>query len=170
MRRLGCVIVAMLLGARRWSARMAATFIADLDRGRGRRTRPGTASVARGAARDARAAVQETNALAGEDIDRPAGRHLRADARGRLENNAATGDLDILEPLTIKGAGMGTTVIDGGGGARLRGGARRPPSRSCWSDLTIRGGDSAPRTRRSPVAVPASAVAACASCRRTSRF
>ncbi len=62
-----------------------------------------------------RAAVQEANALTGADsITLPTGIYLLTLA-GTDENAAATGDLDILEALTINGAGMGSTVIDGNG-------------------------------------------------------
>jgi CSLREA domain-containing protein len=62
-----------------------------------------------------RAAVQEANALTGADsITLPAGIYVLT-LTGTDENAAATGDLDILEALTINGAGAGSTVIDGNG-------------------------------------------------------
>ncbi len=62
-----------------------------------------------------RAAVQETNACLGPDvIDLPAGTYLLAIA-GTNENASATGDLDVTDDLTIHGAGMVATVIDGNG-------------------------------------------------------
>ena len=49
-----------------------------------------------------RAAVQEANALAGPDvIIIPVGWHIVLSRPGRDEDNAATGDLDILEDVTI---------------------------------------------------------------------
>lgn len=52
-----------------------------------------------------RAAIQEANALAGDDtITLPAGTYTLTIA-GAHEYNAATGDLDIRENLTITGAG-----------------------------------------------------------------
>ncbi|RME30902.1 MAG: hypothetical protein D6800_01365, partial [Candidatus Zixiibacteriota bacterium] len=59
-----------------------------------------------------RAAVQETNALAGPDsIIVPAGIYLLTIA-GAGEDAAATGDLDITDTLTINGAGPTATIID----------------------------------------------------------
>ena len=70
-----------------------------------------------------RAAIQESNALAGPDtITVPAGTyHLTV--TGRDEEDAATGDLDIVgtfgDNLTINGAGATATVIDGDGADRV---------------------------------------------------
>src|SRR5262249_50462606 len=62
-----------------------------------------------------RAAIQETNALAGVDtIVLPAG-IFQLTISGPNEDAAATGDLDILDNLTIIGAGRDQTFIDGGG-------------------------------------------------------
>jgi len=62
-----------------------------------------------------RAAIQETNALAGPDtINLPAGTYLLSIA-GADEDASATGDLDIADDLTITGADQATTIIDGGG-------------------------------------------------------
>ncbi len=60
-----------------------------------------------------RAAIQETNALAGADsITLPAGTYaLTIDGTG--EDAAATGDLDITDDLTIVGSGADATIIDG---------------------------------------------------------
>jgi CSLREA domain-containing protein len=66
-----------------------------------------------------RAAIQETNALAGPDtILLPAG-IFQLTIAGPNENAAATGDLDILDNLTIIGAGRERTFIDGGGRDRV---------------------------------------------------
>src|SRR5207247_1214399 len=60
-----------------------------------------------------RAAVMETNSLPGADtVSIPAGTY-RLTRNGGDEDAAATGDLDILDALTIQGAGSGTTGIDG---------------------------------------------------------
>src|SRR5690606_33859375 len=60
-----------------------------------------------------RAAVQETNALAGADrIEMPAGHYLLSIA-GKREDAAASGDLDVHDALTIAGAGAAATRIDG---------------------------------------------------------
>ena len=60
-----------------------------------------------------RAAVQETNALAGADrITLPAGRYVLALA-GAGEDAGASGDLDVHDALTFVGAGSEATFIDG---------------------------------------------------------
>jgi len=62
-----------------------------------------------------RAAIQEANALAGDDtITLPSGTYLLALA-GAGEDAAAAGDLDITSGLTINGALSSTTTINGGG-------------------------------------------------------
>ena len=62
-----------------------------------------------------RAAIIETNALAGADvISIPAGTYLLA-IPGADENAAATGDLDIRGDLMLQGAGPLLTILDGGG-------------------------------------------------------
>ncbi len=64
---------------------------------------------------------------------------------GQGEDNTATGDLDILDDLTIIGAGMDKTIIDGGGIDRV---FHLVDDSSCSyfeltvSDLTIQNGDS----------------------------
>jgi hypothetical protein len=61
-----------------------------------------------------RAAIMETNALAGaQTITIPAGIYLFT-LVGIDEDAAAQGDLDITGDLTINGAGAATTTIDGG--------------------------------------------------------
>lgn len=60
-----------------------------------------------------RAAVQESNAApASGTIAVPPGTYVLSIV-GRGEDLAATGDLDITRPLTIAGAGPGSTIIDG---------------------------------------------------------
>jgi CSLREA domain-containing protein len=61
-----------------------------------------------------RAAVQEANTLAGIDIiTLPSGTYsLSLGAAG--EDNAAEGDLDITDDLTLQGAGAASTIIDAG--------------------------------------------------------
>ncbi|MEX2158773.1 MAG: choice-of-anchor Q domain-containing protein [Dehalococcoidia bacterium] len=62
-----------------------------------------------------RAALQETNALPGADtISLPFGTYELAIA-GPDEDAAATGDLDILDDVTITGVDAATTIVDGGG-------------------------------------------------------
>ena len=60
-----------------------------------------------------RAAVIETNALEGTDkIELPAG-VFAFEIAGTDEDGAASGDLDIDDDVTLRGAGSGATVIDG---------------------------------------------------------
>ena len=62
-----------------------------------------------------RDAVLYANSNAGSDvIDLPAGTYTLTLA-GRAENAGLTGDLDVLESLTIQGADAETTIIDGNG-------------------------------------------------------
>ncbi len=66
-----------------------------------------------------RAAVQEANETPGRDtITVPAGTYTLTIA-GDHEDAAAQDDLDILEDLTINGAGQATTFVDGGGFTRI---------------------------------------------------
>jgi hypothetical protein len=60
-----------------------------------------------------RAAIEEANALPGPDIiNIPSGNYL-LDIAGINEDNGATGDLDITDPLLIRGKGVASTFIDG---------------------------------------------------------
>jgi Ca2+-binding RTX toxin-like protein len=62
-----------------------------------------------------RAAIQEANALAGDDsIELGVGTYVLT-AGGVQEDFAGSGDLDIRENLTIKGKGVGQTIIDASG-------------------------------------------------------
>ena len=62
-----------------------------------------------------RAAVQEANAFAGDDtIILPAGTYTLT-LTGSGEDKSATGDLDITSNITITGAGISATTIDGNG-------------------------------------------------------
>ncbi len=66
-----------------------------------------------------RAAVQEADGHPGPDvIMMPAG-FFQLTIYGPNEDVAATGDLDVYDPLEIHGAGMDLTVIDGNLGDRL---------------------------------------------------
>ncbi|MDB4881604.1 MAG: polymorphic outer membrane protein, partial [Gemmatimonadetes bacterium] len=64
-----------------------------------------------------RAAIQEANALPGDDvISLPPGTYTLTIA-GAGEDAAARGDLDITSNVSIQGGGfVGTTIIDGNGG------------------------------------------------------
>jgi hypothetical protein len=62
-----------------------------------------------------RAAIQRANLLQGSHtITLPAGTFTLTRA-GQGQDNAATGDLDLRTNITIQGAGVGNTVINGGG-------------------------------------------------------
>jgi large repetitive protein len=66
-----------------------------------------------------RAAIQEANALAGDDtITLPAGVYVLT-IPGANEDLSATGDLDLRSNITINGAGTAQTVVQGGGGDRV---------------------------------------------------
>ncbi|GAB3499226.1 CSLREA domain-containing protein [Amycolatopsis cihanbeyliensis] len=105
----------------------------DADPGDGQcRSREGTCTL--------RAATMEANAGRGATIVVPAGHYLLTVAPPPLPlgpfPDPATGDLNILRPTTIVGAGMGRTVIDAGGIDRVfYNGAN-----STIRDLTITGG------------------------------
>ncbi len=61
-----------------------------------------------------RAAVQEANALSGADtITVPAGVYQLQIPAINTDGPEA-GDIDIMSPITITGAGAGTTILDGG--------------------------------------------------------
>src|SRR5688572_19570463 len=61
-----------------------------------------------------RAAIQETNALAGADtIVVPAGMYALG-IPSLNQNLADNGDLDITDSLTITGGGADATIVDGG--------------------------------------------------------
>jgi CSLREA domain-containing protein len=87
-----------------------------------------------------RAAVQEANALGGDNtIVLPAG-VFTLTIPGADEDAAATGDLDITANLSIAGIGPSTTIIDGGGLDRV---IHIPLSTTvaAISDVTIQHGD-----------------------------
>jgi len=62
-----------------------------------------------------RGAIQEANALLGEDTVQLGPGNFRLTIGGRSENAAATGDLDVTSDLRIIGAGAQATVIDASG-------------------------------------------------------
>ncbi len=88
-----------------------------------------------------RAAVQETNALAGADIIILPANVYTLTETGSGENASATGDLDILDDLTITGAGAATTIIKGGSGWDDRLIEIRDPAKVQISDVTLRQGN-----------------------------
>ena len=61
-----------------------------------------------------REAIIQSNAFSTDDIDVPAGTY-KLTIRGRDEDLAATGDLDIRKGVTIRGEGARNTIIDGNG-------------------------------------------------------
>lgn len=96
-----------------------------------------------------RAAVQQANAADGLfEIELGPGTHVMQIA-GTGEDAAATGDLDVLPPLEIRGAGAAQTIVDGGLFDRVFDLAPTAPLEAIGgleaavriSDLTIRGGD-----------------------------
>jgi CSLREA domain-containing protein len=88
-----------------------------------------------------RAAIQEANKLPGSHvIELPAG-VFNLTHFGANEENAATGDLDIKVDLTIQGAGMNATVVDGLGADRVFHVPLLPVGiQLTITDMTIRGG------------------------------
>jgi hypothetical protein len=100
-----------------------------------------------------RAAVMAANARPGSTIELPAG-HYRLtippnpDLLNGRTADPTTGDLNILEPTTIEGAGARGTVIDAGGIDRVF----RMGADTWLSDLTITGGDA--KQREVPITDP----------------
>ena len=89
-----------------------------------------------------RAAIMESNELPGKDlVVLPAG-VFRLGLPGEWDETSATGDLDILDDLTLQGAGSGLTTLDGAGLDRVLDVPRRvEPALSVTIEaLTIRGG------------------------------
>ncbi len=88
-----------------------------------------------------RAAIQETNALAGADtVWLPAGTYTLT-IPGAREDQAAAGDLDLRDSLTIIGSGARTTVVDGNGAMTSdRVVEVYGPAAVTFSRVTIRGG------------------------------
>lgn len=84
-----------------------------------------------------RAAVQEANAIAGPDtILLPTGTY-RLSMVGASEDQAATGDLDVLDELSVEGEGAPLTIIDAGFIDR----AVHVFKTTTFSRVTIRNGD-----------------------------
>jgi hypothetical protein len=85
-----------------------------------------------------RAAVMETNALAGADeISLPAGTYMLSIA-GAGEDASATGDLDVADDLNIAGEGQEATVVSGGGLDRVI--DIRAPAAVALAGITFRDG------------------------------
>ena len=94
-----------------------------------------------------RAAIQEANALAGSDTIVLSSARFFLAIPGQDEDMAASGDLDILESLTIEGAGTNVTIIDAAGIDRAL--QIFSPAVVSISALTIQGGDSGSGSGRS---------------------
>lgn len=62
-----------------------------------------------------RAAIQEANALAGTDTIILQANTTYILTRPGIDNNALNGDLDIMQNVSIIGAGAGSTIVDGNG-------------------------------------------------------
>jgi hypothetical protein len=94
-----------------------------------------------------RAAVQEADAVSGSTVVVPAGDYRLSIPSSALESPAgsvlgvdpASGDLDLTDRMTIKGAGARQTIIDGEGLDRVF--AVDPGATVFLSDMTITGGD-----------------------------
>lgn len=104
----------------------------------------GACSTAGGAC-TLRAAIQEVNKLPGSHlITLPAG-VFNLTRAGMNEEDAATGDLDIKVDLTIQGAGMDATIVDGMGADRVFHVPLMPIGIPVTiTDMTIRGGSAGP--------------------------
>lgn len=90
-----------------------------------------------------RAAIQQANAWPGHHtIVLPAGT-FELEIAGRGENDAATGDLDIRDHVTIRGAGAGQTIIDANAIDRIF--HIHPNARVEISGVTLTGGRALPR-------------------------
>ena len=118
MRRMGTLgVVGWLLAASlpAWGATFTVNATADLvDAIPG----DGVCAAATGAC-TLRAAVMEANAIPGVDaVSLPAGT-FRLSRPGANEDDGLTGDLDVLESMTISGVGSGQTIVDGSGADRI---------------------------------------------------
>ena len=105
------------------------------------------ASTADGSRCTLRAAVQEADTVSGSTVVVPAGRFrlsippLAAETLpgSTMAVDGATGDLDINQVMTVRGAGPGRTVIDGSGLDRVF--AIGNVGTGHLSDMTVTGGD-----------------------------
>jgi len=98
---------ALLTGAARAATFTVSTELDDVDASVG----DGACATVDGGC-SLRAAVQESNVLPGADIIiLPAGNYELALA-GTYEDGSATGDLDLLDAVTIRGASALTTIVD----------------------------------------------------------
>ena len=102
------------------TAAQAATFTADPSAVDDVDANPGDGNCLTASGKcSLRAAVMEANASSGQDtIIVPAGTYTLS-LTGINEENAATGDLDITDSVTITGADRDTTIIDGNASDRV---------------------------------------------------
>ena len=93
-----------------------------------------------------REAISNANAVPGAVLI-PAGTY-KIELAGASEDNNATGDFDLKTPMSLYGAGMGDTLIDGNGLDRVihfdpsGTGVTQGRMTAHFADLTIRGGKS----------------------------
>ncbi len=73
---------------------------------------PGNEVVGSGDSYSLRQAIQEANALAGDDVIELGAGTYTLSLAGVQEDFAAVGDLDIRQNLVIRGKGVGVTIID----------------------------------------------------------
>jgi CSLREA domain-containing protein len=86
-----------------------------------------------------RAAVIESNHFSGPDtISIPAGAYVLT-IGGAPEDYALAGDLDVLDAVSIRGAGATVTSIDGAGAESVLSFAEDTPDQLAISDLAITG-------------------------------
>jgi CSLREA domain-containing protein len=118
----------------------AATFVVDSTVDAVDATPGDGVCATSGAVCTLRAAIQESNALAGADtVNLPSGTYTLTIA-GAFEDAAATGDLDITDDIVINGSAVSSTIIDANGIDR---GFDILGASATFSNLTIRNGNSA---------------------------
>ena len=118
----------------------AATFVVDSTVDAVDATPGDGVCATSGAVCTLRAAIQESNALAGADtVTVPAGTYTLT-IGGTFENAAATGDLDITDDIVINGNAVSATIIDANAIDR---GFEILGASATFSNLTIRNGNSA---------------------------
>ncbi|MEM9643699.1 MAG: DUF4347 domain-containing protein, partial [Planctomycetota bacterium] len=112
--------------AEQWQHKLN-TFVVDI-----------TGDVVGGAGMSLREAIDAANSASGHDrIELSAGTHL-IELTGTGEDSNASGDFDILDDVTIVGAGVGETIIDGQGLDRV---FDVQLGDATFQDLTITGGE-----------------------------
>jgi len=139
------ILITFILTAALCGPTQAAVFAVDDDTD-APDVAPGDGSCATAAGTcSLRAAIQETNALDGADeIDLPVG-FFTLTIPGTDEDAGATGDLDVLDDLTIRGVNAYLSIIDAGGIDRVIDQLPQPVASQTTTlqleDLTIANGD-----------------------------